>query len=78
MEIKLAFKLVKTAGHCSTVHGEFLIVLNFLVTTWNHMDDTIVHQKSIDSFKSALAESQEPIVPANCAPPTVAPMPVNE
>ena len=33
VEIKLAFKLVKTTGHCSTVHGKFLIVLDFLVTT---------------------------------------------
>ena len=33
LEIKLAFKLVKTTGYCSTVLGKFLIVLDFLVTT---------------------------------------------
>ena len=33
VETKLAFKLVKTDGHCSTVHGKFLIVFDFLVTT---------------------------------------------
>ena len=33
METKLAFKLVKTNGHCSTVHEKFLILLVFLVTT---------------------------------------------
>ena len=33
VDTKLAFKLVKTAGHCSTVHGKFLIVLGCLVTT---------------------------------------------
>ena len=33
MEIKLAFKQVKTTGHCSTVHGKFLIVSEFLLTT---------------------------------------------
>ena len=33
VEDKLAFKLIKTIGHCSTVHGKFLIVLDFLVTT---------------------------------------------
>ena len=38
------------------------------IVEWNHLDDTIVHQKSVDSFKSALAKSHEPIVPANCAP----------
>ena len=32
-ETKLGFKLVKTTGHCSTVHGKFLIVLDLLVTT---------------------------------------------
>ena len=32
LETKLAFKLVKTTGLCSTVHGKFLIVLDFLVT----------------------------------------------
>ena len=33
VETKLALKLVKTTGLCSTVHGKFLIVLDFLVTT---------------------------------------------
>ena len=33
VETKLDFKLVKTFGQCSTVHGEFPIVLDFLVTT---------------------------------------------
>ena len=33
VEDKLAFKLVNTTGHCSTVHGKFLIVLDFLVPT---------------------------------------------
>ena len=33
VETKLDFKLVKTTGHCSTVHGEFLVVLDLLVTT---------------------------------------------
>ena len=33
VETKLGFKLVKTTGHCSTVHGKLLIVLDFLVTT---------------------------------------------
>ena len=33
VETKLAFKLVKTNGQCSTVHEKFLIVLVFLVTT---------------------------------------------
>ena len=33
VEAKLDFKLLKTTGHCSTVHGKFLIVLHFLVTT---------------------------------------------
>ena len=33
VESKLVFKLVKTTGHCSTVHGKFLIVLDFFVTT---------------------------------------------
>ena len=33
VETKLAFKLVKTPGHCSTVHGKFLVVLDFLVAT---------------------------------------------
>ena len=32
VEDKLPFKLVKTTGHCGTVHGMFLIVLDFLVT----------------------------------------------
>ena len=32
-ETKPDFELVKTTGHCSTVHGRFLIVLEFLVTT---------------------------------------------
>ena len=32
-DTKLAFKLPKTTGLCSTVHGKFLIVLDFLVTT---------------------------------------------
>ena len=33
VEIKPAFKLVKTTGHGSTVHAKFLVVLDFLVTT---------------------------------------------
>ena len=33
LEDKLVYKLVKTIGHCSTVNGKFLIVLDFLVTT---------------------------------------------
>ena len=33
VETKLAFNLVVTTGHCSKVHGKFLIVLDFLVTT---------------------------------------------
>ena len=33
VEGKLSSKLVKTTGHCSTVHGKFLIVLDFLVAT---------------------------------------------
>ena len=33
VETKLAYKLVKTTGHCSTVLGKFLIVFDFLVTT---------------------------------------------
>ena len=33
VETQLSFKLVKTTGHCSTVHGKFLIVLDLLVTT---------------------------------------------
>ena len=48
-----------------------------IIVEWNHLDDTIVHQKSIDSFKSALAKARSQIVPANCAPPTITPMPVN-
>ena len=47
------------------------------ITEWNQLGDTIVHQKSVDSFKIGSGKSQEPTVPANCAPPTVAPMPVN-
>ena len=33
VEDKLAFKLVKTSGHCSAVHRMFLITLDVLVTT---------------------------------------------
>ena len=33
VETKLDFQLVKTTGHCSTVHGKFLVVLYFLFTT---------------------------------------------
>ena len=33
VEIKLASKLVKTTGHCSTVLGKFLIVVDFLLAT---------------------------------------------
>ena len=33
VETKLASTLVKTTGHCSAVHGKFLTVLDFLVTT---------------------------------------------
>ena len=33
VETKLDFKLVKTTGHCSTVRGKFLVVLDLLVTT---------------------------------------------
>ena len=33
VEIKLAYMLVETSGHCSTVLGKFLIVLDFLLTT---------------------------------------------
>ena len=33
VETKLAFKLVKTTGHCGSVHGKFLTVLNILVNT---------------------------------------------
>ena len=32
-ETKLAFTLVKTTGHYSTVLGKFLIVFDFLLTT---------------------------------------------
>ena len=28
------------------------------IVEWNHLDDTIVHQKSVDSFKSALANTR--------------------
>ena len=33
VETKLAFKRVKATGHCSTVHGKFLILLDILVST---------------------------------------------
>ena len=33
LSLKLDFTLTKTTGHCSTVHGKFLSVLDFLVTT---------------------------------------------
>ena len=28
------------------------------IVEWNHLDDTIVYQKSVDSFKSALAKAR--------------------
>ena len=34
VETKLAFKLVKTTGHCSAAHVKFLIVLDVLVTAF--------------------------------------------
>ena len=43
---KLAFKLVKTTGHCSTVHGKFLTVLDFLVTTTS--TDTLTSKGSLN------------------------------
>ena len=33
VQTKLSFKLVRTTGHCRTVHGKLLIVLDLLVTT---------------------------------------------
>ena len=33
LETKLDFKLIKTTGHCNTMLGKFLIVLDILVTT---------------------------------------------
>ena len=46
VEIKLAFKLVKTTGHCSTVHGKFLIVLYFLVITTSA--DTLASTRTLN------------------------------
>ena len=45
METKLAFKQVKTTGHCSTVHGKCLIVLDFLVTTTS--TDTLPSKRTL-------------------------------
>ena len=33
VETKLALKLIKTTGLCSAVHGKFLFVLDYLVTS---------------------------------------------
>ena len=46
VEDKLVFKLVKTTGHCSTVHGKFLIVLEFLVTTTS--TDSLASKGTLD------------------------------
>ena len=46
METKLAFKLVKTTGYCSTVFGKFLIVVDFLVTTIS--TDTLAAKRTLN------------------------------
>ena len=43
---KLAFNLVKTTGHCSTVLGKFLIVLDFLITTTS--SDTLAYKGTLN------------------------------
>ena len=46
METKLDFKLVQATGHCSTVHGKFLIVLDFLATTT--ITDTFASKETLN------------------------------
>ena len=53
VEGKLAFKLVKTTGHCSTVHGKFLIVLDFLVTTTS--TDTSASKGTLNLYPLSIA-----------------------
>ena len=50
VEIKLDFKLVKTTGHCSTVQGTFLIVLDFCVTSTS--SDTLVSKGTLTQTKA--------------------------
>ena len=69
-----------TKCHTPAWKLKLLLRLNQHCTTYNwveppgryHLPSKVSWQFYIGSGKS-----QEPIVPANCAPPTVAPMPVN-
>ena len=45
-DTRLDFKLVKATGHGNTVHGKFLIVLDFLVTTTS--TDTLAPTGTLD------------------------------
>ena len=45
---KVDFTLVTTAGHCSTVQGRFLIVLDFLVATTS--TDTLASTGTLDMW----------------------------
>ena len=68
VETKLAFKLAKTTGLCSTMHGKFLVVFRFAIHH-NLYRHTGVQRNTelVATLKQKLGELVTTVSPLKCA-----------